>query len=124
VFGEEVLKYLLKFNTEEMKTYVNKTILKQICHSLERTNRSFGIQFVYFDFSQIHRNIFVTCCKLQTDTKPDFYLLRTNSCFYMKIALYFEVMKMKYGRFLVTNFSTKNKVATLEHTSPPQPIFF
>ena len=73
-----------------MKIYVNKIIWEQICHSLERTIRSFGINFVYS--SRTDRKVFVTCCKLKIDIKPDFYLLRTNSCFYVKIALYFEVM--------------------------------
>jgi len=33
------------------------------------------------------------------DTKPVFSLLQTNGSFYVKIALYVEVMQMKYGRF-------------------------
>ena len=47
VCGEKVLKYLRKSNTEKkIKIYVSKPVWEQICHSLERTNRSFGINFV------------------------------------------------------------------------------
>jgi hypothetical protein len=122
VCGEEVLKYLLKFNTEDMKIYVNKTILGQICHSLERKNRSFGIHFIYFDFSQIHRKVFVTCCKLQIDTKPDFYLLRTNSCFYMKIAFMSKLWKWNTVGFFCHKFLNKEQSGNTG--TPLLPIFF